>query len=48
MPPPKRSRPEAGKQRAFLSALGEGLVTQHRAAKGTVLRRLQSEIFLSK
>jgi hypothetical protein len=40
MPPPKRSRPDATQQRAFLTTLGQDLVQQHTAAKGTVLRRL--------
>ena len=40
MPPPKKPRPDATKQRAFLTTLGQGLVAQHTATKGTVLRRL--------
>ena len=40
MPPKKKARPDAGQQRTFLTTLGEGLVTQHRATKGTILRRL--------
>ena len=40
MPPPKKPRPDAAKQRAFLTVLGQGLVAQHTATKGTVLRRL--------
>ncbi len=40
MPPPKKARPDPTKQRAFLTTLGEGLVKQHLATKGTVLRRL--------
>jgi len=40
MPPPKKARPEATRQRAFLTTLGQGLVTQHLATKGTIFRRL--------
>jgi len=40
MPPPKKPRPDTASQRAFLTTLGQGLLTQHTAAKGTVLRRL--------
>jgi len=40
MPPPRKSRPEAARQRAFLTTLGQGLVRQHLASKGTVFRRL--------
>ena len=40
MPPPKKPRPDATKQRAFLTTLGQELVAQHTATKGTVLRRL--------
>lgn len=40
MPPPKKVRPEPAKQRAFLTTLGQSLLAQHTATKGTVLRRL--------
>jgi len=40
MPPPKKARPDTAKQRAFLTLLGQGLLSQHIATKGTVLRRL--------
>ena len=40
MPPPKKARPVATEQRAFLTALGGDLVTKHTQQKGTVLRRL--------
>jgi hypothetical protein len=43
MPPPKKARPDAGKQRAFLTTLGQELTRQHAAAKGTVLRRLNRQ-----
>lgn len=40
MPPPKKQRPAPAVQRAFLTNLGTGLLKQHEAMKGTVLRRL--------
>lgn len=40
MPPPKKQRPDPKVQRTFLTTLGQGLLQQHVAAKGTVLRRL--------
>lgn len=40
MPPPKKARPDAAKQRTFLATLDRDLVTQHEEVKGTVLRRL--------
>jgi hypothetical protein len=40
MPPEKKPRADETAKRAFLTVLGQGLVTQHMAMKGTVLRRL--------
>jgi hypothetical protein len=40
MPPPKKPRADEGAKRAFLTTLGGGLVQQHTAMKGTVMRRL--------
>ncbi|MGB8168597.1 MAG: DUF1592 domain-containing protein [Chthoniobacteraceae bacterium] len=40
MPPAKKPRADEATKRAFLTTLGGGLLQQHTAMKGTVLRRL--------